>query len=361
MRIEKHAVFWVLAALALLGAIALLRDILLPFVAGTVIAYFLNPIADKLERIGFNRLVAALLIVLLAGVVVVAGIVLLVPFVADQLRQLSQTLPEGLARLSTGLESWAAERLGDRFPDVRAGIERALKDLSQSWAGMLGQIARGLWSQGMAVANLVSLLLVTPIVVFYLLVDWHPMIDRIDSWLPRDHAATIRTLCSRINTAVAAFIRGQGTICLLLGVLYAVALTLIGLRYGALIGLATGALSFIPYVGWALGLISAGAAALAQSWPDLMLPAKVVAIFAVGMAIDSTVLSPKIVGEKVGLHPVWMIFAIFAFSYLFGFVGVLVAVPAAAAFAVLARHAIDVYLDSPFYRGDGGTGGARQP
>jgi predicted PurR-regulated permease PerM len=194
-------------------------------------------------------------------------------------------------------------------------------------------------------------MLVTPLVVFYLLVDWHPMLHKIDGWLPRGHAASIRTLAADMNDAVAAFVRGQGTVCLILGVFYAFALTAIGLDYGLLIGLATGLLAFIPFVGWALGFITATTVAIIQFWPDLLPIVLVVCIYLAAQAMDAGFLSPTIVGSKIGLHPVWLIFALFVFSYLFGFVGTLVAVPLAAALGVLIRFALDVYLNSQVYQG----------
>jgi predicted PurR-regulated permease PerM len=357
MRAERQLLFWVLAALALLAAVAQVREVLLPFVVGAVVAYFLNPIADRLEALGIARAAAAALLVAAGAVALIIALVLLVPLIANQIRQLSETLPGDVAKLKSVVEAWAAAKLGDRFPQFQSGLERAINDLAQSWSGSLGAIAKSLWSQGLAIVNLVSLLLITPVVVFYLLVDWHPMLARIDTWLPRDHAPVIRRLAGEINDAVSAFIRGQGTICLILGLFYGIGLTISGLRYGMAVGLATGALAFVPIVGWALGLIVAGALALVQSWPDPALPLKVAGVFALGMMIDSAVLSPKIVGRKIGLHPVWLMFALFVFSYLFGLVGALVAVPVAAAIGVLVRFAIEVYLDSPLYRGtNGGTG-----
>jgi predicted PurR-regulated permease PerM len=195
-------------------------------------------------------------------------------------------------------------------------------------------------------------MLVTPLVVFYVLTDWHPMLAKLDSWLPRDHAPTIRRLASDVNDAVSAFIRGQGTVCMVLAVYYAVALGATGLRYGLLVGLATGLMSFVPFVGWALGLITATIIAIVQFWPDAVPILTVVGIFIGAQVLDAGFLSPKIVGSKIGLHPVWLIFALFVFSYMFGFVGVLVAVPIAAAIAVLVRFALSVYLASPVYRGD---------
>lgn len=358
MRTERHVLFWLLAAVGLLAAIATLREVLLPFVTGMLIAYFLNPLADSLERLGLPRAAAAAVIVVLAGLVLVVSMFFLVPFLTNQMRQLADTMPGDFERLKASIESWVAVRLGDRFPLFKSGLDRALSELEQSWSNSLGAFVKVLWSQGLALLNLISLLLVTPVVVFYLLVDWHPMVAKVDGWLPRDHATTIRRLAAQINDAVSAFIRGQGTICFILGAFYATALSWTGVRYGLLIGIATGMLAFVPYVGWALGFLAALGVALAQGGQDLLLVAKVAAIFAAGMAVDSAVLSPKIVGRKVGLHPVWLMFALFVFSYLFGFVGVLVAVPVAAAIGVLVRFALEVYLGSDVYRGTPPTGGA---
>jgi predicted PurR-regulated permease PerM len=284
-------------------------------------------------------------------VLVVVATILLVPFVANQFRQLAETLPGDLERLKRALELWAAGWLGERFAIIQPSLERAVTELSQNWSSALGMIVKSLWSQGLAIVNFISLLLITPVVVFYLLVDWHPMLEKVDRWLPRDHADTIRRLGTEINDAVSAFIRGQGTICLILGCFYALALSWAGVRYGLLIGVATGILSFVPFVGWALGLLVSGAVAVTQPWPNLPLLLTVVGIFVAAVAVDSAVLSPKIVGKKIGLHPVWLIFSLFVFSYLFGFVGVLVAVPVAAAFGVLVRFALELYLQSSVYKG----------
>jgi predicted PurR-regulated permease PerM len=197
---------------------------------------------------------------------------------------------------------------------------------------------------------------VTPLVMFYLLVDWHPMLTRIGELLPRDHATTVKRLASDINDAVAAFIRGQGTICLVLGCLYAIGLSLAGVNYGALVGLTTGILTFIPIVGWVLGLVTALGLTLAQFGADPIILAKVAAVLVAGLMLDTAVLSPQFVGQKVGLHPVWLIFSLFAFSYLFGFVGTLVAVPVAAALGVLVRHALSLYLESSVYKGQSSLG-----
>ena len=319
MRVERQVLFWLIALLAVVLALLALKDVLLPFLIGIVIAYALNPLADRMSRLGVNRTVASALIVAALVVVIVLMLVFLVPLLANQLQQMGLSLPGELERLRDVIEGWARNRLGDRFPDFKAALDRAVADFSGNWSGVAGTIAKSVWSQGLALVNFLSLLLITPLVVFYLLVDWHPMLERIETWLPRDHKTTLTRLAGEINDAISAFIRGQGLVCLALGCIYAVGLTIVGLKYGLLIGLATGLLSFVPFVGWALGLLTAATLAVLQFWPDTVPLLKVLGVFALGQVIDAAFLSPKIVGSKIGLHPVWLIAALFVFSYLFGF------------------------------------------
>jgi len=351
MRIERQVLFWLSAALLSVLLIGLLRPVMLPFVAGIVIAYFLNPAADTLASWGIPRVIAAVLIIALFAAAIIVALVFLVPLLMTQAQEFAIALPTELARLRELVEGWARAQLGSHYADFQAGMERASSALSDNWASLAGAVATKLWSQGRAVFDFMALLLVTPLVVFYVLIDWYPMLAKIDSWLPRDHAATIRRLASEINAAVSAFIRGQGTVCLVLAIYYAVGLSAVGLRYGLLVGLGTGILSFVPFVGWALGFITAGVIAVVQFWPEPISILIVVGIFLGAQVLDAGFLSPNIVGSKIGLHPVWLIFSLFVFSYLFGLVGVLVAVPIAAAVAVLVRFALKVYLDSDVYRG----------
>ena len=353
MRVERQLWFWVGALVVLVLAIALLRDILLPFVAAVVVAYFLNPIADRVQGYGLNRTWAAILVVGVVAVLVALALILLVPVLADQVRQLVAALPGETERFKIFVERFGRDWLGPSFPSFQTTLDRALADLSQNWAAMAGAVMASVWTRGLALVNFVSLLLITPVVVFYLLVDWHPMLARLDDALPRDYAPTIRRLAVGINDAVAAFIRGQGTICLVLGVFYAIGLSWAGIDYGLLVGLSTGLLAFVPIVGWVLGLIFAAGLAIVQFWPDPAPLLKAVGVLVCGIAIDTAFLSPRFVGQKIGLHPVWMIFALFVFSYLFGLVGTLVAVPLAAAIGVLVRFAVQQYLDSSLYKGSG--------
>ncbi|MCB1546563.1 MAG: AI-2E family transporter [Hyphomicrobiaceae bacterium] len=348
---ERHVVFWLAAALLAALMLLLLREILLPFVAGLVIAYFLNPVVDALQRWGVPRGLGTLLIVGLAGLAFVAALVFLLPLLVDQVQRLATGLPSYLDQLRRLVEAWATARFGAASPAIHSGLEQVQKAIVDNWAWAASLVFSSVWSRGLALVNLVSLLLITPVVVFYLLADWPRMITRMDGWLPRDQAPTIRRLAGEMNLAVSAFIRGQGTICLILGCLYAFGLTFAGLRYGALIGVATGLLSFVPIVGWSVGFVTALGLAVAEfglSWAPL---AKVAGVFLAGQVLDTGFLSPRIVGKSVGLHPVWLMFALFVFSYLFGFVGVLLAVPLGAAIAVLVRFALEVYLASPIYRG----------
>lgn len=357
MRIERQVLFWLSAALLLVLAIGILRPILLPFVAGIVIAYFLNPAADRLTHWGMSRAVASVLIVAVFLCVIGVALVLLVPLLLTQAQEFAVALPEELTRMRGLLEAWARERLGSHYADFEAGLERTSQALSENWASLAGAIAGSIWSQGLALFNFLSLVLVTPLVVFYVLMDWYPMLAKLDSWLPRDHAPAIRRLANDVNAAVSAFIRGQGTVCLILAFYYSLTLSAAGLRYGLLVGLGTGLMSFVPFVGWALGLITATTIAVVQFWPDYLPILTVVGIFAGAQVLDAGFLSPNIVGSKIGLHPVWLIFSLFVFSYLFGIVGVLVAVPIAAAIGVLVRFALGLYLASGVYQGDAVSAG----
>lgn len=351
MRFERPVLFWLGAAFLLFLVIWILKDVLLPFAAGIVVAYFVHPLVDRLASWGVPRIAAAALIIGAVGIIVITALVFLVPLLLNQAQQLIQTLPGELARLRLELEALARAHLGSYFPEFQAGLERASKAFADNWAGLASWAVASLWTGGQALVTVLSLLLVTPLVAFYLLIDWPHMLAKIDGWLPRDHAPTLRSLAQEIDEAVSAFIRGQGTVCLILAVYYALALSLLDLNYGLLVGLATGVLSFIPFVGWALGFLTAGGLAVVQFWPETMPLVLVAAVYLGGQALDAGFLSPKVVGSKIGLHPVWLIFALFVFSYLFGILGVLVAVPLAAAIGVLVRFGVELYLSSSVYRG----------
>lgn len=356
MGAQRQLWFWLAALFVVVALIGLLNEILLPFVAAIVGAYFLNPLADRLQALGLNRTLAAILIVGIAAVLIALALVLLVPLLVEQIRQLVNALPAETERFKAFLERHGREWLGPGFPSFQSALDKALAEQSQNWTATAGAIVASLWSRGLALVNFASLLLITPVIVFYLLLDWNDMMARIDAALPRDHAPTIRRLAGEINDAVAAFIRGQGAICLILGLYYGAGLSWAGIEYGLLVGITTGILAFVPVVGWILGATTAGVLAIVQHWPDVSPLVKAVGVLASGLAIDVAFLSPRFVGKKIGLHPVWLIFALFVFSYLFGLVGTLVAVPLAAAIGVLVRFAVEVYLGSAVYKGSAAAG-----
>jgi predicted PurR-regulated permease PerM len=349
--VERHALFWAGALLALVAFIFVFREILLPFVVGMTLAYVLNPIADWLEARGVRRAIAATLIVGLAVLVLIAALLTVVPLAAEQARQFAMSLPTKLNEARAAADAWATTTFGTHMPAIRAAIEKGLGDAGGPVFSGAATILAGFLSRSLALVNILSLLLITPLVFFYLLLDWHRIVDTVHHWLPRQHVGTISRLARKIDLKTAAFLRGQGTVCLLLGALYAIGLTWVGIDYGALVGIATGLMAFVPIVGWALGLITALGLAIAKFGLAIGPLALVIGVLIAGLVLDTAVLSPKLVGEKLGIHPVWLIFALFAFSYLLGFVGTLVAVPLAAATGVLLRHGLDLYLKSDIYKG----------
>lgn len=352
MRVERQAVFWLIAAVIILLLIGLLKDILLPFVLGMLIAYGLNPVADALNRMGLPRAAACLLIVLLLVVTITLLIVFLGPVAVQHAERFAAGLPDALQRLQELLAAAVQEQLGSNSAAVQSAVDSAIGSFSQNWEAVASWVARSIWTQGRALFNVVTLVLITPLVVFYLLVDWKRMLAELDSWLPREHAEPLRQIARDVNAAVGAFIRGQGTVCLILGCFYAMCLWAIGLEYGVLVGFATGLMAFVPVLGWAIGTLVGTTLAFLQFWPEGLPAILVFCVFLAGQGLDAGILSPKIVGSKIGLHPVWLIFALFAFSYLFGIVGTLVAVPLAAAVGVVVRYALRVYLASSVYMGE---------
>jgi predicted PurR-regulated permease PerM len=351
MGVARRVWFWLSIVALFAGALWLLSGILLPFVAGMALAYLLDPVASRLERLGVKRFVSALLIVGIFVLAVPLLAILVIPILAAQLADFIEKLPGYVTHLQALVtdpsRDWLRKIVGEGWAE--AGTSTG--DLVRQSMGWLTAFLRSLWSGGRALISFFSLAVVTPVVAFYLLCDWKRMIATIDDWIPRPQLGVVRMLAREIDAAIAGFVRGQSGVCLILGTYYALALTIAGLNFGLLIGLSAGLISFIPYVGSLTGLLLGAAVAAVQFAPDYVPIIIVVAIFLVGQFFEGYVLAPKLVGERIGLHPVWLMFALFAFGYLFGFVGLLVAVPVSAAVAVLARFALRQYLASPFYTG----------
>ncbi|MEW6633365.1 MAG: AI-2E family transporter [Pseudomonadota bacterium] len=351
MALRRQIFFWLGSAVLLALFLYVFSGILLPFVAGMVLAYFLDPVADRLERFGLSRLMATVVILIAFIVIVVLAFVILVPVLATQMADFARKLPEYLTRLQSLITSFDPTWLEQRFGVSTSGLRDGLNSLLTTGFSLLTTVFTSIWSSGVALVSVVSLFVVTPVVAFYMLLDWDRMVAEVDSWVPRDYVETVRSLARDINTATAGFVRGQGTLCLVLGAMYATGLTLTGLNFAILIGFFAGLISFIPYVGSLTGLVLAVGVAFVQFWPNWTMVLLVACVFFVGQFIEGNILQPRLVGKSVGLHPVWLMFALFAFGALFGFVGLLIAVPASAAIAVLVRFAIARYLESPLYKG----------
>ena len=344
--VRQQVTYWGVATAIFALALWYLGDIMLPFIMGGAIAYFMDPVADRLERMGLSRVMATVVITLIALLATAILFLAVVPTLIEQAIALVELAPQ----LAHDLLNF----INTRFPDLlREGsvFQRSLESLGTAVEENGGELLQGVLSSAISVINVVALMVIVPVVAFYLLLDWDDMIETIDELLPRDYAPTIRHLASEIDKTLASFIRGMGSVCMLLGAYYAIALMLVGLQFGLVVGFVAGALTFIPYVGALIGGALAIGLGLFQFWGDWVSLGLVVGIFVFGQVIEGNVLTPKLVGSSVGLHPVWLIFALSVFGALFGFVGMLVAVPLAAAIGVLARFFIAQYTGSKLYSG----------
>jgi predicted PurR-regulated permease PerM len=343
---RTQLLFWGIGLAAFALFLWLLAGTLLPFLAGAAIAYFLDPVADRLERLGMHRVLATSIISLVAVLVFVLILLLAVPALVSQAQALAEAAP--------GYFAQAQAFLAARFPELfnedsalREGLGSAQQALQESGMAAVNAVL----VSSLKVIDFVVLMVVTPVVAFYLLLDWDSVVGKVNGWLPRQHAPTIRRLAGEIDVVMAGFVRGQLSVCLILGGFYALALMAIGLPFGFLVGLVAGLISFIPYVGTLVGGALSIGIALFAFWETPLWIFVTIGIFAFGQFVEGNVLSPNLVGKSVGLHPVWLIFALSVFGALFGFAGLLIAVPVAAALGVLGRFAVEQYLASPLYTG----------
>jgi len=344
--VRDQAKYWSIAAAVFMVVLWYLGDVILPFVLGAAIAYFLDPVADRLERMGASRGAATAIITFVALLVFVIAALLIVPTLVSQTTSLINIAPQ----LFQDLQGF----LTKRFPSLvesDSTLHQSLVSLGETIREQGGKVLNSVVSSAASVINILLLLVIVPVVAFYLLYDWDHMTARIDEMLPRDHAPVIRQLAGEIDDTLASFIRGMGTVSLILGTFYAVSLMLVGLQFGLVIGAVAGLITFIPYVGALVGGALAIGLGLFQFWGEWTTIGLIAGIFVAGQVAEGNFLTPKLVGSSVGLHPVWLIFALSVFGSLFGFVGMLVAVPLAAALGVLVRFLKDQYQDSRLYRG----------
>ncbi|WP_421701165.1 AI-2E family transporter [Aliiroseovarius sp.] len=351
--VQTQAKYWTIATAILVAALWFLGDVILPFVLGGAIAYFLDPVADRLEDAGCSRALATAIISVLAALVFIIAILLIVPTLVSQAVSLVNVAPD----LFNQLQGFLTER----FPalmDESSTLRQSLNELGQTIQERGGELVSAVVGSAMGIINVVVLMVITPVVAFYLLLDWDRMVAEIDKLLPRDHAPTIRRIAADIDATLSSFIRGQGTVCLILGTYYAIALMVIGLQFGLIVGFIAGLITFIPYIGALVGGALAIGLGLFQFWGEWWTLAGVAAIFFAGQFLEGNILTPKLVGSSVGLHPVWLLFALSAFGALFGFVGMLVAVPVAASIGVVARFGVGQYQQGRLYTGIVGKGEA---
>lgn len=338
--------YWGIAALIFLLLMWFMGDVLLPFIVGGAIAYFLDPVADRLEQAGLSRAAATSVISLVALLMVILLVLAVIPSLVAQLTSLINSAPD----MARQLQAFLIQQFPD-LADETSVVRQTLQDIGVAIQQRGGQLAGGLVSSAIGLVSIVVFIVVVPVVAFYLLLDWDRMVARIDAMLPRDHAPTVRRLAGEIDAVLAGFVRGQLSVCLLLGTYYVIGLMFAGLQYGLIVGAIAGAITFIPYVGSLVGGMLAIGLALFQFWGDWTSIAVVAAVFAAGQFIEGNILTPKLIGKSVGLHPVWLLLALSAFGSAFGFVGMLIAVPVAAMIGVLTRFAVEQYQASLLYRG----------
>lgn len=359
--VEQQAKYWGIAFAVFLAALWLLGDVLTPFLVGGAIAYFLDPVADRLEKLGLSRVAATTVISLTTLLVAVLLMLAVIPALAAQLSALLNIAPEMFRKLQVFLTTQFPQLLDDQ-----SVVRQTLVSVGETIRSKGAELAQTLFTSALGVINAVVFMVVVPVVAFYMLLDWDRMIGRIDALLPRDHAAVIRELARRTDSVLAAFVRGQISVCLAMGIFYSVTLMLAGLDFGLIVGAIAGAVTFIPFVGALVGGALAIGLALFQFWGDPVAIGIIAGIFALGQFLEGNVITPRLVGNSVGLHPVWLLFALSAFGAGFGFVGMLVAVPVAASIGVFARFGIERYqhslLYSGLFRGDAAeTGKKEQP
>ncbi len=365
--LDRRLAFWTAAILLVFALFYFLSPVLAPFLAGLALGYLLDPVADRLQTLGLSRLGASF-VILTVFVVLAAAIVLLVaPVLTRQFSEFIESLPGYLTTLQGLLTRVSREATGDFMrsvyeklglpvSDASLDTQKYVNDLASEAARMGGAFLKSLVSGGAALVNMVSLVVITPVVAFYILLDWDDMVATLDQLTPPRYRDDVRAIARDIDRALAGFLRGQALVCLFLGLWYSIGLSLIGLNFGFLIGVSAGVLSFVPYVGSITAFVLSIIVALVQGWPDWRLLAMAVAVVSTGLFLDGNVLSPRLVGGSIGVHPVWLMFALLAAGSLFGFTGLLLAAPVAAALGVILRFAVRRYRQSALFLGPAAPG-----
>jgi len=341
---------WLAIAAALLGLLYLLSPILAPFLAAAILAYILNPLAGRLTGKRLRRTFAVVLVLALALLVVVGVALVVLPLFAKELRLLAERLPAFVLWLNQTVAPWLKEQFGAQVRFDLATLKEVLTEAVQANQDLVPRLLGSARIGGMALLGFFVNLLLIPLVVFYLLRDWQAILGRAERLIPRHQLERARTILTEIDAVLAEFLRGQLLVMLAMSVFYVAALWLAGLEFALPIGLVTGLLVFIPYVGAITGFVLGTLAGMLQ-FGSLAGLAWVWLAFAAGQLLEGMLVTPWLVGERIGLHPVAVILALLAFGQVFGFFGVLLALPASAALLVALRHLRRAYLSSALYTG----------
>jgi len=343
-----RVLFWLGVIVAAIFALQLLQSILLPFIAGVVIAFFLAPAVTRLERWGVNRSLGSVTVLVLFLIGVALVFFLLVPLIQNQVVTLIGKMPTLVSFLQEQIGR-AVDLLQQKLPpDQVAKVQDMVGAKLGEALSWLGSIFQGLITSSFAILNIVSLVIVTPIVTFLVLRDWEKMVTLIDEYLPRQSVTTVREQARIVRDMLVGFMHGQAVVCLILAIYYGTTLSFAGLDSGLALGLLIGILAIIPILGGATGFVLALGLAASQfgTWREIII---VCIIFAIGQSVEGNFLTPKLVGDRINLHPVWVMFALFAGATLFGFAGLIFAVPMAAVAGVLIRFALSRYRRSAVY------------
>ncbi|MCS6760658.1 MAG: AI-2E family transporter [Candidatus Devosia symbiotica] len=355
MTLRNQMLIWIAFLVILILLLWLFRGILLPFVIGAALAYLLNPLVNQLQGWRFSRGWATAVVLLCVITIVVGVFVMFVPLVGQQIIGLIQRMPGYVQDLQKLIVEWSPsinEWLG---PERATQFQASINDLARQVLSFIATLPAELVNIGYTGAAVIGVTILTPVVAFYLLLDWEGMVRGLQSLLPRDHKPEINGILSDIDKSMAGVIRGQGGVLLIDAVYYATALSLLGLNFGLAVGLISGLLSFVPFMGFAVGFSLSIGIALVQFWPNYWMVVVVVAIFMGWQFIEGNILYPKLVGSSININPVWLMFALLAFGALFGFVGLLLAVPLAAIVGVLVHFGVAKYKASSLYNGYANT------
>jgi len=358
MTLRNQVLIWIGLLLALILTLWVFRGILLPFVVGIALAYLLNPLVNQLQKWRFSRTWASVVVLFSVLTIVISLFFMFVPLIGQQIVGLIQRLPRYVADLQGLIADWSPEINAWLGPERAAQLQASLNELARQALGFIATLPGELVNIGLTGAAVVGFTVLAPVVAFYMLVDWEGMVRGIDGLLPKEYRGEIKGILHDIDKSMAGVIRGQGSVLLLDAAFYATALSLVGLNFGLAVGLIGGLLSFIPFVGAFVGFGLSVGIAIVQFWPNWWMVLLVCGIFLFWQFIEGNILYPKLVGSSININPVWMMFALLALGALFGFVGLLLAVPMAAIASVLVRYGVRKYKESPLYLGpmNGGSG-----